>query len=459
MPNPWRDNYGQYSDRYTAASYVDSAGVRYPVRDGLIDFDQPIGTRAAESRRIIRCSSCGYRSYDESDFRELGSRPLCAGCWNSCQYGATLNSRGRIQCPAEHQCTNRGTVVAPNGLYYVCQDHYTTYPECSECGTRTERERAHFCPTCRTYRCGAIGIDSNGSMVCQYCRRNGATQLGYGAVPNRVMFRRSGSVRTFDTSNRERGNRYPSAPDAYPYLGLELETEMGSNRYHSAVSDVVTAWFKSGMGWATHDGSLRNGTECKTHPSTYEWLRRDDRLANACRDVIAAGAEAWPHESTGLHTHVNLAALGSPSNVYRFTWLQVTALRDQCVALAGRNGREHATWPHDGGQSPLPVIAGKAAKGSRGVALNVNTDTLELRYWKGTLSPQSVIGQCAFIDALIRFAPMFTDKDATAKSVTWDMFCEWCDSNLSRSHVRDIAGLCANRNVPFVMTVPAEREV
>jgi hypothetical protein len=213
------------------------------------------------------------------------------------------------------------------------------------------------------------------------------------------------------------------------------------------------------MGWSTHDGSLGNGAECKTHPSTYEWLKRDDRLVTACESLISVGARSWAYDTCGLHAHVSLASFSRASAVYRFTWLQVSAFREQCQALAGRVGAAYAQWHGGYVQSPLRVISGKEGKRDRSVAVNVNDDTIELRYWKGCLTPSSVIGQCAFIDALVQYAPTFKDAEAVNKSVSWDAFGRWTQENLAPSQVHDIAQLCANRDVPFPVYRQAQKEV
>jgi hypothetical protein len=350
--------------------------------------------------------------------------------------------------------------------------------------------------------------------------------MGYGAVPPTVNYCKVSDqgnpvAQPFSTLSREMrrrgsGGRYPVAPDRAPYLGLEIETECPNGD----VQDIVVAWFESGLGWTTHDSSLRTGAECKTHPSTYRYLVAEG-LDGVLGEIVALGGRAWGHESTGLHAHVSRKAFHGRAHEYLFSWLQVSAFRDQCVKLAGRQDAHYAAWPkkrepgqrpiipprpghpmivanltpversvydrnltpnggysssylldhfHEqrirtwrlehsvierpsGPQSPLRVIAGKESKGDRSVAINVNPETIELRYWKGTLCASSVLGQCAFIDALIKFSGEVKVSPATRDQVTWERFGEWCLDHLEDGQTQHVAQLCANRGVSFIVPI------
>jgi hypothetical protein len=133
------------------------------------------------------------------------------------------------------------------------------------------------------------------------------------------------------------------------------------------------------------------------------------------------------------------------------------------MALSGRSDAHYARWPvetyRQSVQNPLKVISGKESKADRSVAVNVNRNTIELRYWKGTLSGSSVIGQCAFIDALLKYAPQFADSEATSKEINWDTFGQWAVRALPPFQVQDIAQLCANRHVAFIVPATPEQEI
>ena len=478
---PFRDENGMFCDRQTAVYYTDG-GMRYPVDQGegpygrgYVYFDRgvPIDSIATGT---VRCHSCGWRATDVTTGWHqdpVTGNHYCTGCWHQCQHDAVMDGLGYVS--ENGPCQSQGTGYDAHGTRVLCTFHLQQQPRCEYCAQMVVRSNVHFCPTCRVYRCSEMRSSRTRSgrtvFRCLVCARNGAQLMSYGAVPGVVVFRSHRGIRRLSTDGDR--HSYPHAPDDSLYLGLELETELpresddddddDDDDYYGSgnVENIVTAWHATGLGWSTSDGSLYCGAECKTHPSTYQWLRRDDRLRLACQSLIRAGPRAWEYESTGLHTHVSMAAFPRPSLLYRFAWLQVSAMREQCVRLSGRRDAHYAMWPDNHGnyQSPLPILAGKESKRDRSVALNVNADTLELRYWKGTVTGSSVIGQCAFIDALFQYAPTFADSDAVAGNVNWETFGTWATRALPASQVRDIAQLCANRHQPFPLELAPEREV
>lgn len=109
-------------------------------------------------------------------------------------------------------------------------------------------------------------------------------------------------------------------------------------------------------------------------------------------------------------------------------------------------------------ESPLPIIQGRRTKENRSVAINVNDGTIELRYWKGTLCPESVLGQCAFIDGLYRYALNHRVTPSTRESLNWEHFGTWCGEHLPDTQAQHIADLCATRSVAFAIPGHAGQE-
>ena len=398
---------------------------------------------------------------------------------------------------------------------------FTIHLRCDSCGWRNTDQLPCHCVPCQ-FCGGLLGLapsrthrqctDCLGTQCAGTCRCMEQVELGYGAVPHTVVFR---SVSELGLpiealgrvpSREERrvlGTRYPMVPDSEPYLGLEVELEMESERTHT--DKIVRTWARSGLGWATHDSSLRNGTECKTHPSTYGWLAQSS-LVETLDTMQSLGARSWSTDRTGLHCHVSRKAFASKAHEYVFAWLQTSAMREQCLVLAGRQDAHYAEWPtkaaavptvpvahslseltveerrlydrHIGTsssmnadflfnyineqrtqlmprtrrtQSPLRVIAGKESNGNRSVAINVCASTIELRYWKGTVCSSSVLGQCAFVDALIRYSRTVRVSSKTVDAIGWASFSQWCVDTLPDSQVTDIANLCANRGASFIV--------
>lgn len=326
---------------------------------------------------------------------------------------------------------------------------------CSECG----RESDHYCSDCGDYYCGYTE-----------CPCHDGPLLGYGSVPDQVLFRRIMLHGVpFDYSRDTSGSRYPIAPDDAPYLGLEIEAEVP----YGEVSEIVDIWQASGLGWSSYDGSLSNGAECKTHPSTYEFLAQSE-LASVLRNMGERGARAWNYPSTGLHIHVSKLAFASKSHMWKFAHVHSKCFVDELVTMAGREGHtEYCRFPHETDskaylidsrtgdclydrhnrvqyvpETPTRIIAGKVYKNNRSVAVNVNEDTIELRYWKGSLHPRQVLGAAAVETALIDYTRGLTVADVNA-CPDWDHFVTWSTANLPMGQLLHISELAAARGVSF----------
>ena len=397
------------------------------------------------------------------------------------------------------------------------QGGYCTCIECGACGSLMNRADRHTCRRCGETTC---------INPCRCVRQSWTDQAlvhSYSHVPGEIRYRRvtPASRLASPRFNVMRGSRYPLAPDAEPYLGMELEWEAPDAPRH----DIAWVWADSRNGWTTSDSSLRTGAESKTWPTTYAYLARCN-LADTLQGMVAAGGRSFAHDTTGLHTHVSRRAFRSKSHEYVFTWLQVVAFREQCLQLAARTDTHYCEWPEraqpvttlsdadptltfadldaverttylrnirpeylrrlpreyfdrqgerfyvpgydhaylmahfrtsrrpqrprPNRNHPLKVIVGKLDNNNRSVAVNVGHDTLELRYWKGTLSSDAVLGQCALIDALIRYSHGLRVSAKTKDQVHWDAFGDWCIDYLPASQVTHIATLCATRAGRFI---------
>ena len=377
---------------------------------------------------------------EESDMcPDCGSDP----CENWCPICDNCSESRRCECC--HDCGNQ---------YCTCcgtcgRDRDSGDCECcSECGSSEN----HYCSDCDGYTC-------NDSCDC-----NSGPILSYGHNPDEVEFRSHNDT----IELRCYSGDYPDAPDDMPYLGLEIECEAA----HCNAGDVAKMWQDSGLGWSSYDGSLSDGAECKTHPSTYAYLR-DSNLASTLTKMGDLGARAWGYSSCGLHIHISRKAFASKSHQWRFAHLHVACLQNELIVLAGRKGVTHyCQFPHETNnethlmdgrgnyvrdadnnyvrvkEMPTGVIAGKHAKMGRSVAVNVEEKTLEMRYWKGSLNPKSVLGAAAVEDGLIQYTrnmPFAVIRD----NPTWDDFTLWAKDNLDQQQNTHIRDLCQARGVDY----------
>jgi hypothetical protein len=277
---------------------------------------------------------------------------------------------------------------------------------------------------------------------------------------------------------------YPSTYSFLAQSGLE-----------STLADLVSAgarsWGHQSTGLHTHVS--RKSFRSRSHEYVFTWLQvhrfRDQCLALAGRP--SGGYSPWPvkdlpkrtgraaqpprpprperpvtrsdlsdGESTSYDMYVE-AQPGTGRNFERGTGHSHEFLMEHFWTERSRRylrevERGRPSVPGRTG-SPLMVIAKKESPQGRG-AVAVTGATLELRYWKGTLCGSSVVGQCAFIDALHRYSGTLKLNVKTKADVTWDAFGEWCLENLSERQNVHVARLCANRGVGFHTLQPKDAE-
>ena len=280
------------------------------------------------------------------------------------------------------------------------------------------------------------------------------------------------------TRGRSAAHSYRPPPDNQPYLGLEIETES----MHCSPRDTAEVWTDAGLGWCKTDGSLSSqGVECVSFPHTYERLEADGTLERTLAAMKAVGARAWEPGHCGLHIHVSRPSFTGKAHQWRFAAAH-EAMSKELRWMAGRNGEEdYCKW--DGTvHLPIPVaqmsarqlvnyerygdrpwadtprkatkvIAGKQENEDRYVSVNVTRGTIELRFWRGSLSPTHVLGAAALADGIQRWArdmsvPTVRRDLPGSQAKAWEAFQGWAIDNLPILQVQRIVKLATKRGVP-----------
>jgi hypothetical protein len=175
-------------------------------------------------------------------------------------------------------------------------------------------------------------------------------------------------------------------------LAVECLSRDGGHEYHGFVKD---------------DGSLSDGLEIVTHPMTYAYAAESfpwDMLTQLHRAGFRAA------RSCGLHIHVSRSAFDNPQHIYR--WLKFIYRNPTPIqTLARRGSVNYSSW-----SEPVRMAAKEHAKGSfeapRYVAVNVqNVNTLEVRLFRSSLSPQTVKASFAFVESSVEYTRTLTCHD------------------------------------------------
>jgi hypothetical protein len=328
------------------------------------------------------------------------------------------------------------------------------YCGCETCGACYQRVE-DVCSSCRACDscCDCLRCDNCGDRVagccgdcyrCEDCGCSCGSEFlsSWNHVPECVPF--YGDKATVLPS---RYGNWPDAPDDQPYLGLEIETEA----VHGSTSDIARVWVESNLGVAKTDGSLDDGVECVTYPHTYHALR-ETIIAETLGALHGEGARAWDTGTCGLHTHISRRAFKGRSHQWRFCAV-IGRLENDLVRLGGRGSTSYATWDTDSDYTPTRVIAGKANQYNRYQAINLqNSATIELRFWRGSIQPLTILGVAAVVDALVRWTRDMSLPEIR-DSVSFGSFYEWVTANLDADQVNHITQLCEARRVRLPATV------
>jgi hypothetical protein len=329
-------------------------------------------------------------------------------------------------------------------------------------------------------------------------------------------------------------HRYPEPPDTQRYLGLEVECE----GVEGTPREIAQAWNSFDLGWSKSDGSLRHGVECVTHPVTYERLEADGSLSDAIKAMRRAGGRAWEPGNCGLHIHISRPSFNGKSHQWRFAAAH-EAMSVELRKMSGRvrrdsydSGEGYCKWEgstarelHRNGtavylpaderqqereaaatvryasyaeedadyerrraerdnrrrswvhvpQKATKIVAGKQVVGDRYVSVNVTEGTIELRFWRGSLAPEHVLGAAAMVDGIAQWThtmsvqevrAVITRKSATGAkggSLAWRAFQAWAQENLPAQQCERIVTLAVRRKVPvaagLVRAAHAAKEV
>lgn len=211
------------------------------------------------------------------------------------------------------------------------------------------------------------------------------------------------------------------------YLGMELEVEAPGRIDGGDVESV------SGDGdefFCKGDGSLHNGMEIVSHPMTLVELQ--DRMPWAGIERLRDhGYRSFQTSTCGMHVHLTRAAFhkswrsSCSSHLWRFLQFHHRNV-EQVVAVAGRGDCGWASWDSSERDAVLTYAKGKGHNLERYVAINLqNEDTIELRYFKGTLSPDGIRRNLQFADAVFVYTRDLTARDVFGGDLQWDRFSQW----------------------------------
>jgi len=340
------------------------------------------------------CETCFYDQY-----------VTCEDCGTILQIEDAVLVEGNdflvcSSCAACYECDDCGRYVDSDQLWYdngqirlcvACGDNYYTCYDCEEI--------VHYDDV--------LYID--GYYYCGECAEDHRNVIhAYDYRPSSLHF--------YGCSDGERAG-----------YGVELEIDDGEDCEDAAkailrcVRDFV---------YLKHDGSLKHGFEIVSHPATLEY-----HMTEFPWSAILSAAEEYDFKShdtdtCGLHIHASRALFGDGPitrdlNIAK-CMLLIDAYWDQyIVPFSRRDYSKLDQWAKkpDAGitSSDDDYIAidkaKKTANKGRYQAVNLqNHQTVEFRFFRGTLRRDTIIASIQFLDVLINYAKKTELKDIFNKS-------------------------------------------
>ena len=378
-----------------------------------------------EDEDIAICSFCDDECDGDNDRVTIihGSRRL-----DGVQYrrGYTEEDRTvcedcRVTCNDCHTEVHADAVNSDSQDNAVCPNCWDNYTECEECGDMIHQDDSRY-------------HDGNECSYCNNCYETMEVEdrIVTGRYIHNYSHKPDARLHSVDSDGDIFVTHVWNAPKSHEhelFMGFELETNR-KDRDKRYDLNAIAKWLIDNSPedylYNKEDCSI-SGFEIVTHPCTLEAHKR-----LLPRDAIRGlGTEhamkSWQGSGAGFHVHLSKSAFEMPSHKYK---LQLFHHRNMEVLkrFAGRDS-DYASFSNYSGRKALTIAkdkSGRAYQDYRNSALNfMNEHTIELRYFRGTLRPESVLGVLEFCHSVHKFTQEVTSKEANKNGLSWASYKEF----------------------------------
>lgn len=272
-----------------------------------------------------------------------------------------------------------------------------------------------------------------GDDYCSYCDEEEGYDEDSGLVHD-YSYRPSPSFYQIATTGFPRTSS--SEPRRTAVTGFELEMEASECDSYDGASLATELY--DGVAYLKHDGSLNNGFEMVTHPMTIDYINKYFNF-DGLKRLADLGMRSASTSTCGLHVHINKGYFNNrATSLYRFMSLFYRN-EAQWKRIAGRSRSSYAQWNDDEHHKMIDYV--KTMKGDnygrynydRYVAINLQpSNTIELRFFKGTLRPESLKARLQAVHAAAEYSIFTRNIISIAKASEWEAFREWTSKDPDR---------------------------
>lgn len=366
----------------------------------------------------MHCYECGEELKDYDSIYHIGEEEyICEECRDAYY----------VYCEDCSELVPNGHIVAVNNDHrYVCSTCADDYYICDHCDglfdadyiavdthyiTLCQRCYEDYYVTCET--CGEVCYVDDAEYIgyyyyCRSCADDHSISciLFYSNKPNPIFF-----------GDTEAG------------YGVELEIDNGNDK-RDAAWDIQAAG--DGHIYLKEDGSLSPiGMEIVTHPATLYYHVNRFPWTEICETALSYGYRSHDTDTCGLHIHASRSLFGDTETEQDLTIAKIILLIDRwyntkIVKFARRDLSKMQQWAdkpnadiRPGDDEGAAVHKCKKSANGRYKALNLcNTNTVEFRFFRGTLNRNTIIASIQWADTIIQYCRNTPLKDLWSSS--WD---------------------------------------
>lgn len=307
-----------------------------------------------------------------------------------------------------------------DGKFYCkeCLDEITAV--CNDCGNRflleeiIENEYGTYCLRC----------DEN-YTTCDYCGDRISIYNSYHVGSHIYCYDCYCDNRAINSYD------YKPEPIFYGtdnfYMGVELEIDRGGEDDDNAerLLDIMNGSRRKI--YCKHDGSLNDGFEVVSHPATLEEHKTTFNWEALMEEALDMGYKSHDVSTCGLHIHVNRNGFGNSieereKNIAKVVYF-VEKHWVKLKQFSRRTDRQLEDWASRYGVESTVRKTYEKAKGNgrRYVAVNLlPTNTIEFRFFRGTLNYNTFIATLQMVHKICTFAMNHKNKDIERTS--WSNF-------------------------------------
>lgn len=330
-----------------------------------------------------------------------------------------------------HELVEQGSSV------WLCDSCDDQHSYCDDCSTLTHNDdltsvtwSSSVCENCRedTYSwCDSHDGYYHNSEGCSSCDED---EYESDTLINDYSYRPSPTF--FLGGSRVSCNE----PKHVSVTGFELEMEAVECSV-SEGAELANELYQESC-YLKHDGSLSDGFEMVSHPLTRAYI---DSVFNfdGLKELSKLGMRSAQTRTCGLHVHINRGFFtGRETSFYRFLSM-FNNNSDQWRKLAGRSTSTYSRWTDEETENMFKYTRGlskerttgsRSINNDRYVAINMQPrETVELRFFKGTLRPSTMKARVEAVHAVAEFSIATRNNINIKASSDWDKFRQFAETN------------------------------